>query len=188
MMLGSFCSRCFNNVCAALDEQTNTAVAIKKISGIFEYTTITKRTLREIRLMRLLVHENLLGIKTISHPANSTSFDDLYIVSELMETDLSSVIKSPQELSEAHVQFFLYQILRGVLFLHSANVIHRDLKPRNLLVNSNCDLKICDFGFSRLDSPRMQWKREAMTDYIATRWYRLVHSEYVISFDKRKNW
>jgi len=144
--------------------------------------------------MRLLQHENLLSIKTILHPLSSSNFDDLYLVSELMETDLSSVIKSPQELGEAHIQFFLYQILRGVLFLHTSNVIHRDLKPRNLLVNSNCDLKICDFGLSRIDfpnmqvspnmnsecasqhstktNPRRQWKTVAMTDYIATRWSR----------------
>jgi len=105
-----------------------------------------------------------------------------------METDLSSVIKSPQHLSEAHIQFFLYQILRGVLFLHTSNVIHRDLKPRNLLVNSNCDLKICDFGLSRIDYPNMKWKTIAMTDYIATRWYRAPEvivgwSEYTKSVD-----
>ena len=66
-----------------------------------------------------------------------------------METDLSSIIKSPQPLYDEHVQFFLYQILRGLKYIHSCNIIHRDLKPRNLLVNSNCDLKICDFGLSR---------------------------------------
>ena len=50
--------------------------------------------------------------------------------------------------------------------------MHRDLKPRNLLVNSNCDLKICDFGLARAMIPEMKVKSMNMTDYVATRWYR----------------
>lgn len=57
-------------------------------------------------------------------------------------------------------------------YLHTSNVVHRDLKPRNLLVNSNCDVKICDFGLARIDYPEMSWKTSVMTDYVATRWYR----------------
>jgi serine/threonine protein kinase len=89
-----------------------------------------------------------------------------------METDLTQIIKSNQPLSEQHVQFFTYQILRGLKYLHSAGILHRDLKPRNLLVNSNCDLKICDFGLSRANIPYLLTKSAQMTDYISTRWYR----------------
>ena len=63
-----------------------------------------------------------------------------------METDLHRVIYSRQELTDEHIQYFIYQILRGTLYFHSANVVHRDLKPANILANKNCDLKICDFG------------------------------------------
>ncbi len=73
-----------------------------------------------------------------------------------METDLHRVIYSrqvgatyAQELTDEHIQYFIYQILRGLLYMHSANVIHRDLKPSNLLLNKNCDLKICDLGLAR---------------------------------------
>ena len=70
-----------------------------------------------------------------------------------METDLGSILKSNQDISDEHIQFFLYQILRGLKYVHSAGILHRDLKPRNLLVNGNCDLKICDFGLSRAEIP-----------------------------------
>jgi serine/threonine protein kinase len=157
-------------VCMARDLGSNENVAIKKIERVFDHETFTKRTLREIRVLRLLKHENIIGLKVILRPA--TQFDDLYVVFELMETDLASIIKSPQPLSNHHVQFFLYQILRGLKFLHSAGIIHRDIKPRNLLVNSNCDLKICDLGLARFDTGVLLGPAPQMTDYVATRWYR----------------
>ncbi len=93
-------------------------------------------------------------------------------MTELMETDLATIIKSDQPISDEHIQFFLYQILRGLKYLHSCGILHRDLKPRNLLVNSNCDLKICDFGLARPVIPSLITLSTQLTDYIVTRWYR----------------
>ena len=106
--------------------------------------------------MRLLQHENIISLKTLLKPDSKEKFDDIYFVNELMQSDLGAIIKSEQKLSDDHVQFFLYQILRGLKYVHSAGVLHRDLKPRNLLVNSNCDLRICDFGLARTDIPLMR--------------------------------
>ena len=64
-------------------------------------------------------------------------------------------------------QYFLYQLLRGLKYIHSSNILHRDLKPSNLLLNANCDLKICDFGLARTTS-----ETDFMTEYVVTRWYR----------------
>lgn len=80
-------------------------------------------------------------------------------------------------------QYFLYQLLRGLKYIHSANVLHRDLKPSNLLLDSNCDLKICDFGLARTTA-----ETDFMTEYVVTRWYRapellLNCSEYTTAID-----
>jgi len=158
-------------VCSAEDEVEGQQVAVKKIEGVFEHITITKRTLRELRILRHLQHENLVQIKSIFIPHTKATFEDIYVVSELMETDLASTLRSSQPLSDDHCQFFLYQILRGMKYVHSAEVIHRDLKPRNLLVNSNCDLKICDFGLARVRFSDRTWVCP-MTEYVCTRWYR----------------
>lgn len=92
-----------------------------------------------------------------------------------METDLHRVIYSRQDLSEDHIQYFIWQILKGLLYMHSANIIHRDLKPSNLLLvqinlfqNKACDLKICDLGLAR----GYEDEEEQKTEYVVTRWYR----------------
>ena len=79
-----------------------------------------------------------------------------------------------QDLSDDHAQYFIYQSLRALKALHSADVIHRDLKPSNLLLNANCDLKVCDFGLARSVKTAEPSGTETgfMTEYVATRWYR----------------
>lgn len=81
-------------VCEALDTATGEKVAIKKIERAFEHTTFTKRTLRELKILRLLQHENIIAVRSIQLPASRQEFNDLYLVCELMETDLTTIIKS----------------------------------------------------------------------------------------------
>ena len=99
--------------------------------------------------------------------------NDMSVVQELMETDMHRVIRT-QDLSDDHAQYFVYQTLRALKALHSADVIHRDLKPSNLLLNANCDLKVCDFGLARSVKTAEPSGTETgfMTEYVATRWYR----------------
>ena len=155
-------------VVAAYDSVKNEKVAIKKVSKAFDDLVDAKRILREIKLLRHFDHENIIHIKDLLPPTDYDNFEEIYIVSELMETDLQRVIYSKQRLSEEHIQYFIYQILRALKYIHSAKVIHRDLKPSNLLVNANCDLKVCDFGLAR----GMEDVQLELTEYVVTRWYR----------------
>ena len=153
-------------VVSVLDKTSGKKVAIKKIQSAFDDAVDAKRILREILLMKKLVHDNVIRIIDLLPPHTHTlPPDDIYIVQDLMETDLHRIIYSRQALTIEHIQYFVYQILRGCKYLHSANVLHRDLKPSNLLLNSNCDLKICDFGLARE-------RAGALTEYVVTRWYR----------------
>jgi len=136
-----------------MDNRTGEKVAIKKINKAFEHLTDTKRTLREVKILRHFNHENVIRIRDILPPVAPDKFEDVYIVSELMDTDLHQIICSPQPLTDDHCQYFLYQILRALKYIHSAHVLHRDLKPSNLLLNGNCDLKVCDFGLARVAHP-----------------------------------
>ncbi|XP_015255474.1 PREDICTED: mitogen-activated protein kinase 1-like [Cyprinodon variegatus] len=154
---------------AALDNWTQRRVAIKKISP-FEHQTYCQRTLREIKILLRFKHENIIGINDIIRAQQLENMRDVYIVQTLMETDLYKLLKT-QRLSNDHVCYFLYQILRGLKYIHSANVLHRDLKPSNLLINTTCDLKICDFGLARIADP-VHDHTGFLTEYVATRWYR----------------
>ena len=145
------------------------AVAIKRIAGVFGArgrVVEAKRTLREVQLLRYLQHENIIRIR---HLMLSPDGRDAYIVTDLMQTDLHQIIASPQPLTEEHVAWFIYQLLCGLKYIHSAGVVHRDLKPSNLLVNEECDLRMCDFGMARTVS---EDAGGAMSVYVMTRWYR----------------
>ncbi|CAD8065443.1 unnamed protein product [Paramecium primaurelia] len=158
-------------VIQAIDKLTNKPVAIKKIERTFNHRLFAKRTLRELKILRLIRHDNVVDLKQVLLPPSREEFEDVYMVMDLLEADLSQVIKSDSILNDDHMRLFIYQVLRGLKYLHSAGILHRDLKPRNLLLNRSCDVKICDFGLGRAIAENIQ-NNIMMTYYVETRWYR----------------
>ncbi|KAJ9128102.1 hypothetical protein QFC24_000393 [Naganishia onofrii] len=174
-------------VISARHETSGEMCAVKKITNIFSKKILTKRCLREIKLLHhFRGHKNitcLYDMDIVPDPPGTWNFNEVYLYEELMEADLHAIIRSGQPLSDAHFQSFLYQTLCGLKYIHSANVLHRDLKPGNLLVNADCELKICDFGLARgfqEGGSAETGQAGFMTEYVATRWYRAP--EIMLSF------
>ncbi|CAL8092346.1 unnamed protein product [Calicophoron daubneyi] len=155
----------YGTVCTAYDTKLQRKVAIKKLTKPFENSEYAKRTHRELKILSHVDHENILCLIDAFSPQTSLEqFKDIYLVTPLMGADLGAVI-STQDLSDNHIRFLVYQILRALKYMHSCGLIHRDLKPVNIAVNADCELKILDFGLARQ-------KQGEMTGYVATRWYR----------------
>lgn len=145
-------------------------VAVKRVSDVFSDLQHSKYTLRECKLLLFFNHENLIGLRDVflppSLPANHR-WNDLYLVTDLMDNNLRQIVKSKQPITMTHASYFMWQIFCGVKAMHDANIIHRDLKPHNVLINQNCDIKICDFGMAR-----MEQIGDDMTEEVRTIWYR----------------
>ncbi|KIR62502.1 CMGC/MAPK protein kinase [Cryptococcus bacillisporus CA1873] len=157
------------------DAETEIPIAVKCVTKVFDKIILARRALREITLLKHFgEHDNLTGLVDMDNVWDG--YNEIYLYMEPMEADLHQIIRSGQPLRNDHIQFFIYQLLRGMKYIHSANVIHRDLKPGNLLVNSDCELKICDFGLARGFNPvsgeEPQGEEGKLTEYVATRWYR----------------
>lgn len=165
-------------VCRATDLMDNNAeVAIKWIRLSMKGDAV--RMLREIRIMKVLgVHSDVLRLKRVMM---SKDMKHVLLVMDLMEADLRTVLDL-NTLQSIHRRVFMYQLVRGLAFMHDSGVLHRDLKPQNILVNGDCTVRIADFGISRYgfdqehassgtntstSDPDSQW-----TEYVVTRWYR----------------
>ena len=103
---------------------------------------------------------------------NDVTIIKIYLVTDLMESDLMQIIASNQILTEDHIQYLMFQIICALKYMHSAGVIHRDIKPGNILINESCDIKLCDFGMARSCDIEALIPKQFMTPYVSTRWYR----------------
>ncbi|CAI5740263.1 unnamed protein product [Peronospora destructor] len=161
----------YGEVIAASDFVHGGTFAIKKLGQFLRHPKVALLALREIKLMSEIgTHPCLMGFHELQRPLDYEHFEDLYIIQPLMETDLCRIIHSKESLNDDQVQYFLYQMLCGIHYLHSADVLHRDIKPSNILVNSDCRLKICDFGLARHANDYDL--AEGLSEYVVTRWYR----------------
>uniref|UniRef100_A0AAQ5ZDA0 mitogen-activated protein kinase n=1 Tax=Amphiprion ocellaris TaxID=80972 RepID=A0AAQ5ZDA0_AMPOC len=155
----------YGTVCSALDSRTGAKVAIKKLYRPFQSEIFAKRAYRELRLLKHMKHENVIGLVDVfTADLSLDRFHDFYLVMPFMGTDLGKLMKL-QRLSEEKIQYLVYQMLKGLKYIHSSGIIHRDLKPGNLAINQDCELKILDFGLARQADSEM-------TGYVVTRWYR----------------
>mmetsp|Transcript_52544 Transcript_52544/g.122905 ORF Transcript_52544/g.122905 Transcript_52544/m.122905 type:complete len:501 (-) Transcript_52544:108-1610(-) len=167
-------------VCSGTDLRVEKPVAIKKITEPFLVAEESKRTVREIQYQSALQHPNIVAISDVVLGPD----DSLYVVQEIMSSDLFWVIQSGQALSRRVVLHLTFQLLRGLRYLHSANLCHRDVKPSNCVVNAACDLKLCDFGMSRVISNAPEEER-AYSDYVTTRWYRAPEVTLSMKYDTK---
>jgi mitogen-activated protein kinase 15 len=161
----------------AIDRKTNDKVALKKIFDAFQNATDAQRTFREVVFLQQMdKHENIVQLQSVLKADNDR---DLYLIFEYMETDLHAVIRA-NILEPVHKQYVMYQSFKALMYMHSAELVHRDMKPSNLLLNSECLMKVADFGLARsllkpingtLDDPDGPGA-PILTDYVATRWYR----------------
>lgn len=171
-------SGAYGVVCSARDSLLERDVAIKKVFKVFDNLADAKRTLREIKLMRHLhEHPLIVSILDMELPDDPAKFNEVYMVLELVDTDLHRIIQSKQVFSLRHIQHFVYSMLVAAKYMHSANILHRDIKPSNILVNADCEIRICDFGLARGVSSadgtdRAAVYEDSLTEYVVTRWYR----------------
>uniref|UniRef100_A0A3B4CSS5 mitogen-activated protein kinase n=1 Tax=Pygocentrus nattereri TaxID=42514 RepID=A0A3B4CSS5_PYGNA len=155
----------YGTVCYSMDRRTGSKVAIKKLHRPFQSELFAKRAYRELRLLKHMKHDNVIGLVDVfTADLSFDRFQDFYLVMPFMGTDLGKLMKT-QRLTEDKIQYLVYQILRGLKYIHSAGIIHRDLKPGNLAIDEECGLKILDFGLARQADSEM-------TGYVVTRWYR----------------
>mmetsp|Transcript_11011 Transcript_11011/g.19923 ORF Transcript_11011/g.19923 Transcript_11011/m.19923 type:complete len:651 (+) Transcript_11011:48-2000(+) len=148
------------------NKENNENVAIKKFKESEEDEIVKKTTLREVKILRMLKHKNIVDLREAFRRKGK-----LYLVFEYVERNLLEVLEdNPQGLEPNLVRTYIYQLCEALSWCHGQDVIHRDIKPENLLIDTQkATLKLCDFGFARVSNAR---QRQPLTDYVATRWYR----------------
>lgn len=179
-IVGELGSGAYGNVYKGWNRITKEEVAIKKIANLDSDIVDAIRIYREIQVQKYThqnKHKNIIGVKKMylskennikNVPVDVKNFDTVYIVMEVGETDLHKLIQSYRNkpLTEEHYKFFIFQMIKGLEYLHKAGILHRDLKPSNIICNGNCEIKLIDFGLAR------QIVDFEMTEYVVTRWYR----------------
>ncbi|KAH0476808.1 MAG: uncharacterized protein KVP18_000303 [Porospora cf. gigantea A] len=183
----------YGSVCEFYDTQNEEVVAIKRIHKVFEDLIDAKRILREIAILRRMDSPYIVGLKDIIVPEDPKTFNELYIVLQLSDSDLKKIARTDATLEDCSVARMVFDLLVGLQYVHDCGVLHRDLKPANCLVNVDGHVRICDFGLARTittnqdeavelsydeeedlteRSVRDENARMKLTQHVVTRWYR----------------
>ncbi|KAF5879622.1 putative cmgc cdk protein kinase protein [Botrytis fragariae] len=141
--------------------------------------------LREIKTLKLLSHENVLSLEemAVEHPQKNTDKKKkaiMYMVTPYFDHDLSGLLKNPNiHFTEPQIKCYMLQLLKGMEFIHNNNILHRDIKAANILINNKGILQIADFGLARHYNEPVpvagKGNGEAKAHYtvvVVTRWYR----------------
>jgi len=139
----------YGHVIEAEHKVTNKTVAIKRVTGLFEDFIDTKRILREISLLKSMKNQFVVELLDIIYDTNNPNFDTIFLIFECAPSDLKKTIKRAIFLNMLDIKLLVYHILCGLKYIHSCAVLHRDLKPGNILLDNNYQIKICDFGLAR---------------------------------------
>jgi len=154
----------YGTVYKAKIKGTNDYVALKKIKLEAEDEGVPSTAIREISLLKELHHPNVVRLLEVVH-----SEKKLYLVFEFLDMDLKKYMDNHKDsLTLATVKSYLHQLLAGVAFCHSHRVLHRDLKPQNLLISHKGDMKLADFGLARAFGIPIR----TYTHEVVTLWYR----------------
>ncbi|KAK7954496.1 hypothetical protein PG988_015190 [Apiospora saccharicola] len=169
----------------ARSKKSGSLVALKKIIMHNEKDGFPITALREIKLLKLLSHRNVLSLEDMAVEHHSKATDKrkrpiMYMVTPYMDHDLSGLLDNPSvTFTVPQIKCYLKQLLQGLQYLHESHILHRDMKAANLLINNKGILQIADFGLARHyegTTPQPgggggESKRE-YTALVVTRWYR----------------
>jgi serine/threonine protein kinase len=139
----------YGHVIEAEHKVTNKTVAIKRVTGLFEDFIDTKRILREISLLKSMKNQFVVELLDIIYDTENPNFETIFLIFECAPSDLKKTIKRAIFLNILDIKLLVYHILCGLKYIHSCAVLHRDLKPGNILLDNNYQIKICDFGLAR---------------------------------------
>ena len=165
-ILGTIGEGTYGVVLKARHKETGRVVAIKKFKESEEDEQVKKTGLREVRILKQLKHNNIVSLLEVFRRPRDRK---LFLVFEYVERTILEILeKHPYGLDDSDVQKYTYQLLCALQYCHQNKIIHRDVKPENILISKSGILKLCDFGFART----MGGNGTKYTDYVATRWYR----------------